>query len=370
MASTLRRAVTRAARVRYGPCPACCRADAGCLRSLEAVAPVAVPEDLRSSRVRTRELAFRDQADPHRGTARPRDQGAGRRRSTRPRPTCSTTPTTPRTCSRWRSSATSTPASRTPRRTSSSSASPRWRGAPEPSWSRAARRRRRSRCSTSRRRATTSSRRARSTAARTTSSSTPSPSSASRRRSSRTRTTPRRGARRPTEHEALLRRDHRQPEDQRARHPHGGRRRARERRAAHRRQHDRDAVPHPSFEHGADIVIHSATKFIGGHGTTIGGVIVDGGTFAWSENVEKFPGLTEPDPSYHGASYTTAVGDGLAYIIKARVQLLRDLGAAISPQSAWLLIQGLETLSLRIGATCRTRRRSPSGSRRTTTSRA
>ena len=102
------------------------------------------------------------------------------------------------------------------------------------------------------------------------------------------------------------------------------------------------------FEHGADIVVHSATKFLGGHGTVIGGVIVDGGTFEWSKNVEKFPGLTEPDPSYHGASYTTAVGDGLAYIIKARVQLLRDLGAAISPNSAWLLIQGLETLSLRI----------------------
>ncbi|MFB9310472.1 O-acetylhomoserine (thiol)-lyase [Agromyces hippuratus] len=102
------------------------------------------------------------------------------------------------------------------------------------------------------------------------------------------------------------------------------------------------------FEHGADIIIHSATKFLGGHGTTIGGVIVDGGTFEWSKNVEKFPGLTEPDPSYHGASYTAAVGDGLAYIIKARVQLLRDLGAAISPNSAWLLIQGIETLSLRI----------------------
>jgi O-acetylhomoserine (thiol)-lyase len=102
------------------------------------------------------------------------------------------------------------------------------------------------------------------------------------------------------------------------------------------------------FEHGADIVIHSATKFLGGHGTTIGGIIVDGGRFAWSQNVEKFPGLTEPDPSYHGASYTTAVGDGLAYIIKARVQLLRDLGSAIAPQSAWNLIQGIETLSLRI----------------------
>ncbi|HEV7949005.1 MAG TPA: bifunctional o-acetylhomoserine/o-acetylserine sulfhydrylase [Glaciihabitans sp.] len=102
------------------------------------------------------------------------------------------------------------------------------------------------------------------------------------------------------------------------------------------------------FEHGADIVVHSATKYLGGHGTVIGGVIVDGGTFEWSKNVEKFPGLTEPDPSYHGASYTAAVGDPLAYIIKARVQLLRDLGAAISPDSAFSLIQGIETLSLRI----------------------
>ncbi|WP_251444843.1 bifunctional o-acetylhomoserine/o-acetylserine sulfhydrylase [Microbacterium sp. USTB-Y] len=102
------------------------------------------------------------------------------------------------------------------------------------------------------------------------------------------------------------------------------------------------------FEHGADIVVHSVTKFLGGHGTTIGGAIIDGGKFAWSQNVEKFPGLTEPDPSYHGASYTTAVGDALAYVIKARVQLLRDLGSAIAPQSAWNLIQGIETLSLRI----------------------
>nr|WP_271172432.1 bifunctional o-acetylhomoserine/o-acetylserine sulfhydrylase [Microbacterium barkeri] len=102
------------------------------------------------------------------------------------------------------------------------------------------------------------------------------------------------------------------------------------------------------FEHGADIVVHSATKFLGGHGTVLGGAIVDGGRFAWSQNVERFPGLTEPDPSYHGASYTTAVGDELAYIIKARVQLLRDLGSAIAPQSAWQLIQGIETLSLRI----------------------
>ncbi|ARC57244.1 Methionine gamma-lyase [Frondihabitans sp. 762G35] len=102
------------------------------------------------------------------------------------------------------------------------------------------------------------------------------------------------------------------------------------------------------FEHGADIVVHSATKFLGGHGTVIGGFIVDGGRFEWSKNVEKFPELTEPDPSYHGASYTTAVGDPLAYIIKARVQLLRDLGSSNSADTAFALIQGIETLSLRI----------------------
>ncbi len=102
------------------------------------------------------------------------------------------------------------------------------------------------------------------------------------------------------------------------------------------------------LEHGADIVVHSATKFLGGHGTVMGGVIVDGGKFEWSKNVEKFPGLTEPDPSYHGASYTTVLGDAIAFIIKARVQLLRDLGPAIAPASAWQLIQGIETLSLRV----------------------
>jgi O-acetylhomoserine (thiol)-lyase len=102
------------------------------------------------------------------------------------------------------------------------------------------------------------------------------------------------------------------------------------------------------FEFGADIVVHSATKFLGGHGTVIAGLIVDGGTFAWSKNVDKFPGLTEPDPSYGGASYTTAVGDGIAYVIKARVTLLRDTGAALSPDSSFALIQGVETLSLRI----------------------
>ncbi len=102
------------------------------------------------------------------------------------------------------------------------------------------------------------------------------------------------------------------------------------------------------FEHGADIVVHSATKFLGGHGTVIAGVIVDGGKFPWSAHVDKFPGLTEPDPSYHGASYTTVLGDGIAYAIKARVQLLRDTGAAITPDSAFSLIQGVETLSLRV----------------------
>ena len=102
------------------------------------------------------------------------------------------------------------------------------------------------------------------------------------------------------------------------------------------------------FEFGADIVVHSATKFLGGHGTVIAGVIVDGGRFPWSQHVDKFPGLTEPDPSYHGASYTTVLGDGIAYVIKARVQLLRDTGAALAPDSAFTLIQGVETLSLRI----------------------
>lgn len=100
------------------------------------------------------------------------------------------------------------------------------------------------------------------------------------------------------------------------------------------------------IEHGADIVVHSATKFIGGHGTSIGGVIVDSGKFDWTAH-GKFPGLTEPDPSYHGLVYTEAVG-AIAYIIKARVQLMRDLGAPIAPFNSWLLLQGLETLHLRM----------------------
>jgi len=100
------------------------------------------------------------------------------------------------------------------------------------------------------------------------------------------------------------------------------------------------------IEHGADIVVHSATKFIGGHGTSIGGVIVDAGKFDWKAS-GRFPGLTEPDPSYNGVVYTEAVGP-IAYIIKARVQLLRDLGSSISPFNSWLLVQGLETLHLRM----------------------
>jgi len=100
------------------------------------------------------------------------------------------------------------------------------------------------------------------------------------------------------------------------------------------------------IEHGADIVVHSATKFIGGHGTSIGGIIVDSGKFDWKAS-GKFPGFTEPDPSYHGLVYSDAVGP-IAYIIKARVQLLRDIGASLSPFNSFLLLQGLETLHLRM----------------------
>ncbi|HEX4714918.1 MAG TPA: homocysteine synthase [Ktedonobacteraceae bacterium] len=100
------------------------------------------------------------------------------------------------------------------------------------------------------------------------------------------------------------------------------------------------------FKHGADIVVHSATKFIGGHGTSIGGVLVDSGTFDWAAS-GRFPGLVDPDPSYHGVSYVGALGP-LAYIVKARVQLLRDIGAATTPLNAWLFLQGLETLPLRM----------------------
>ena len=100
------------------------------------------------------------------------------------------------------------------------------------------------------------------------------------------------------------------------------------------------------LELGADIVVHSATKFIGGHGTSIGGVIVDGGKFDWAQN-DKFPGLSKPNPSYHGIVFTEAVKN-LAFIIKARTTLLRDTGACMSPFNAFLFLQGLETLSLRV----------------------
>nr|WP_263393587.1 O-acetylhomoserine aminocarboxypropyltransferase/cysteine synthase family protein [Streptococcus sp. Marseille-Q6470] len=100
------------------------------------------------------------------------------------------------------------------------------------------------------------------------------------------------------------------------------------------------------FSHGVDIVVHSATKFIGGHGTTIGGVIVDSGKFDWAAS-GKFPQLVDEDPSYHNISYTRDVG-AAAFIVAARVQLLRDMGAALSPFNSFLLLQGLETLSLRV----------------------
>ncbi len=100
------------------------------------------------------------------------------------------------------------------------------------------------------------------------------------------------------------------------------------------------------IDYGVDIVVHSATKFIGGHGTVMGGVVIDGGRFDWARN-DKFPGLSKPNPSYHGVVFTEACGN-LAYIIKIRTTLLRDQGAAISPFNSFLLLQGLETLSLRV----------------------
>jgi O-acetylhomoserine (thiol)-lyase len=104
------------------------------------------------------------------------------------------------------------------------------------------------------------------------------------------------------------------------------------------------------IEHGADIVIHSATKWIGGHGTAIGGVVVDGGTFDWAAS-PRFPELVEPDPTYHGVRYVESFG-AAAYVLKLRVQLLRDLGPALSPFNAFLFLQGLETLPLRIARHC------------------
>ena len=101
------------------------------------------------------------------------------------------------------------------------------------------------------------------------------------------------------------------------------------------------------IEHGADIVIHSATKFIGGHGSSLGGVIVDGGTFDWKANADKFPTLAKPDPSYHGAIFADVAGSA-AFVTRIRAVILRDTGATISPFNAFRLLQGLETLSLRV----------------------
>ena len=106
-----------------------------------------------------------------------------------------------------------------------------------------------------------------------------------------------------------------------------------------------------AFDHGADIIIHSLTKYIGGHGTTIGGVIIDSGKFDWAGNKERFPMLNEPDPSYHGVVYTEALGPA-AYIGRCRVVPLRNTGAALSPHSSFLILQGLETLGLRIERHC------------------
>ena len=100
------------------------------------------------------------------------------------------------------------------------------------------------------------------------------------------------------------------------------------------------------LEHGADIVVHSATKFMGGHGSVMGGVIVDGGKFDWTQN-DKFPGITKPNPSYHGVVFSEACGN-IAYVMKIRTTLMRDQGATISPFNSFLLLQGLETLSLRV----------------------
>ncbi len=108
------------------------------------------------------------------------------------------------------------------------------------------------------------------------------------------------------------------------------------------------------IKHGAAVTMHSTTKYIGGHGTSIGGIIVDGGNFDWEKHADRFPMLNKPDPSYHGAVWTQAVKPlgPIAYILKARVTLLRDIGAAMSPFNAFMFIQGLETLPLRMRQHC------------------
>jgi O-acetylhomoserine (thiol)-lyase len=116
-----------------------------------------------------------------------------------------------------------------------------------------------------------------------------------------------------------------------------------------------NTVPTPylcrPFEHGCDIVVHAATKYMGGHGTTIGGVLVDSGKFSWAENASRFPMLNEPDISYHGVVYTEALG-AAAYIGRARVVPLRNMGAAISPFNSFLILQGIETLHVRMDRHC------------------
>ena len=101
------------------------------------------------------------------------------------------------------------------------------------------------------------------------------------------------------------------------------------------------------IEHGADIVVHSLTKYMGGHGTTVGGIIVDGGTFPWTEHAERYPGMTQPEPAYHGVVYTEALGPA-AFVGRARTVALRNTGSAISPTGAWQILQGQQTLSLRM----------------------
>ena len=116
-----------------------------------------------------------------------------------------------------------------------------------------------------------------------------------------------------------------------------------------------NTVPTPALlkpiEHGVDIVVHSLTKYVGGHGTTVGGVIVDSGRFPWAEHADRFPMLNEPETAYHGVVYTEALGEA-AFIGRARTVALRNTGSAISPMNAWLLMQGLETLSLRMERHC------------------
>ncbi len=106
-----------------------------------------------------------------------------------------------------------------------------------------------------------------------------------------------------------------------------------------------------AFDHGADIIVHSLTKYIGGHGTTVGGIIVDSGRFDWVANKARFPLLNEPDPSYHGVVYSEALGPA-AYIGRCRVVPLRNMGAALAPHSAFLILQGLETLGIRMERHC------------------